>query len=63
MSFPSDQRHINPHQTYICTKKEVQEYIDRTGTWMLFNGQMYDLQTKKVFEDRYEVSFKRRNYD
>jgi hypothetical protein len=62
MSFPANGQ-IHPSMVYTCTKKEVQEFIDRSGSWILFNGQMYDLKTRKIFEDRYEATFvKRKGY-
>lgn len=59
MSIPDN---IHPSMTYTATKKEIQQFIDKTGSWIMFSGYMYDIKTKKIFNDRYEVTFKARKY-
>lgn len=56
MPLAADSWH--PSQTYVATKKEIHSWIDVYGSWALYNGQSWEIKTKKIFDDRYEVTFK-----
>lgn len=48
----------HPNQTYTWTRQDIVEWIDIYGGWAFYNGKRYSIKTKKIFGDRYEVTFK-----
>lgn len=62
MKLSTDQEHQvanwNPRMIYTWTKAMVQKWYDDTGSFGLYDGQMWDPVVKSLGVGRYEVTFK-----
>jgi hypothetical protein len=48
----------NPYQTFVWSKKELQNWYDAFGSQCAYDGRLWKPKTKSLGAGRYEISFK-----
>lgn len=54
----------NPYQTFVWTKQQIESWIDTYGIIQggaQYDGYVWDIKTRKIFGNRYNVKFTNRD--